>query len=269
VYIPFHFVPGERYAHQGPYDYRVRPNGPLIRELLRQAIRLWNDVQPFDEEHLRRLIKLGIALHSFADSWSHQRFSGRWSAADNDIERIALRQQGGSWERIGFLDQIKHNLIPDVGHAEAVNFPDQSHLEWRYEHDCNGIEHTRVNSEMFLEAAETIFHELRALNPGSRTPWKAIAGAVRRCLTVPTDSLKEKFRAWGDAFPGVDFYYDAEDWRAEALDGDRYDWDHFRTADDYATLSYKAKDDLKWFLFHVEAAEQRKFVRGAIREDLL
>jgi hypothetical protein len=64
--------------------------------------------------------------------------------------------------------------------------------------------------------------------------------------------------------PGTRF-----DWRREALGGPSVDWDHFRTAADFATLRFTAAGDLKWFQFHLEAKAQREFVLSKIRRDLL
>ena len=267
VYIPFHFVPPSRFSGEGRYDFRVRSDSQFARGLVEDAIQAARDARGDNEAYVGTLVRLGVALHSYADTWSHQGFSGRWSSADNDIERIHILQDG-SWEPLPWFEQLKHNIIPDVGHAEAVNFPDKSHLSWRYEHDASGREVTRHNTEIFLEAAEAIYRLLCELG-GARPVWKMHVDSLRGCIGLAEDSVKAKFKAWRNAFPDVQFDYDSERWRSEALRGDRVDWDHFKTKEDFATLSFRARGGLSWFHFHVAAKQQRQHVVNSIRGDLL
>ncbi len=264
VYIPFHFVPAERYADAGRYDYRARPGSPFARSLVENAAGFCKSNK--GDQGVQSLVKLGISLHTFADTWSHHRFSGRRSATDNDIERIRLLS-GDEWKRPDW-PEILYNLLPDVGHAEALRFPDQSHLSWRYEHDESGINITRENTEEFLDAAGEIYRVLCDVR-GASPNWKPHVEDVRYCFGMKTDSVKIKFKTWRDRFPGVRFDYDPKRWRTEALKGDWYDWDHFQSAKDFETLHYSAKEDLKWFFFHVEARNQRMEVVNHIRRDLL
>ena len=265
VYIPFHFVPAEPYNGRGTYDYRVKPESTLANTILDTAIDFYKNAAT--EEKKQGLVKMGIALHAFADTWSHNRFSGRHSAVDNDIERIRVMREG-KFEELEFLDQLKLNLIPDIGHAEAMNFPDQSQRTWRYEHDCSGKDVYRENTIEFLDAAEVIYHKLCAIT-GELPSWKSILSNISTCLQYPTDSMKRKFRIWKENFPEFSFRYNPMSWRAESLDGDRCDWEHFKTLEDFETLNFTGVKDPKWFLFHVEAKKQRKTIMNNIRQDLL
>lgn len=267
VYIPFHFIPSRSYTEPGAaYDFRVSPDSALANQVFEKAADRYKAAHS-EQEALYGLIQLGIAIHTFADAWSHNRFSGRWNRRENDIERIQINTESG-WEPLGLLDQVKYNLIPEIGHAEAVNFPDQSHLSWRYEHDYTGNEITRCNTESFLEAAERIYELLCSIT--RTTPsWKQHVVKIRPCLALNTDSVKRKHAEWAARFPMITFDYDLEKWRADALSGAHYNWDHYRTAEDFAKLEYEATGDLKWFLFHLAASQQRKFVIANIKKDLL
>ncbi len=267
VYIPFHFVPGYSKEESKRFDYRVRAGGQMISELLDHWLgRLGDEEQVGGRQGAA--VGVGVALHSYADSWSHQRFSGRHHSGDNDIERISVFREG-KWERLGWWEQAKLNMMPDVGHVEAMNLPDQSHMTWRYEHDDTGILHTRENTEIFLDACEHIHRKLSEYGSERGRSWKEIVGRVRLCLENPTESVKEKFSVWQRAFPEVHLEYHAHDWRREALSGDRYDWDHFSDADDFGTLEYTATGKLRWFLFHLAARYQRETLSKQIPENLL
>lgn len=264
VYIPFHFLPSLKYEGQGRYNYCCVPDGDLAQVLIQQAADKMNTARR--EKRTRKLIQLGLALHTYADNWSHQRFSGRRSAKDNDVERIHIFKDD-KYEPLPFFDQLKLNIIPDVGHAETLNYPDQSHLKWKYEHDASGFEYARDNTAIFLEAARTIFNALCEVNnqPGN---WKALVNKLKACFSVPSDSIKEKFQKYQELFPEITFDYDEDEWRNQALKGDSFDWINFEE-EDYSSQTYEFNGDMKWFYFHMAAYEQRYFAIRNIRKDLL
>lgn len=266
VYIPFHFIPSAPYQGSGEYDYRTEANSPFAQQFLSLALDSLHTATS-EPKRLAALIKTGIALHTYADTWPHQEFSGRWSPKDNDIEGIALWQED-KWHSLSLLEQMKHNLIPDIGHAEAMNFPDFSHLCWKYEHAQSGIVFERDNKKLLLQAAEAIYLKLCSIT-NTQPQWEAFSEKLLSCFAAETDSLRKKLTIWREQFPEIEFRYDHETWRLDALKGDRIDWDHFQTAEEFASLRFKATGDLKWFLFHLAAKEQRMRVREQIRQDLL
>lgn len=81
--------------------------------------------------------KIGIATHTYADTFCHQNFVG-FKEAFNNME--------------GFLAQI----IPSVGHADALHKPDIPGLVWF--DDRHVSSHVEVkNKDRILEAAGNIF----------------------------------------------------------------------------------------------------------------
>lgn len=136
VYLPFHFLPGDpEAAARARIDgegspYAVTPNGDLAKKLLEAAFR---DKDPY---------LMGIALHSFADTWAHQNFSGR-EEAWNDM--------GGRSAAMG---------LPPVGHLHAFAWPDEPDRTWtdpRLVPELASV----VNRERFYLAARKIFRYLR------------------------------------------------------------------------------------------------------------
>ncbi|MEJ2658119.1 MAG: hypothetical protein P8012_13150 [Desulfobacterales bacterium] len=264
VYISFHFLPSLKYEGAGRYNYCCVPDGSLARLLIQQASDKINTVKK--EKRTRKLIQLGIALHTYADNWSHQRFSGRRSARDNDVERIHIFK-GNDFEPLPFFDQLKLNILPDVGHAETFNLPDLSHLRWKYEHDESGFEYVRDNMTIFLEAAFAIFKVLCGANKQSDN-WKSLVNKIKECFSIPSDSIKRKFQKYTELFPEITFNYSEDDWRNQALKGESFDWINFEK-EDYKAQTYKFNGDMKWFYFHMAAYDQRLFAIKNIREDLL
>ncbi|MBS4068024.1 MAG: hypothetical protein KGZ62_05450 [Sulfurimonas sp.] len=265
VYIAFHFCPPLPYGGHGPYNYCCTPDGMLARLLVKNSIKEIIDAQNNDQR-TQALIKLGIALHTYADNWSHQRFSGRHSAKDNDIERIAILKDG-CYEAIPYFTQLKLNATPDIGHGEASHFPDYSHCKWKYEHDSSGISYSIDNTSNFLEAACSIYKILCDGN-NKLNDWKKISNKIEECLSVPSDSLKEKFNKYQLTFPDIQFNYHENDWRQQALKGESFEWINFDDSD-YISQTYDFNGDLKWFYFHIAAYDQRIFVQSNIRKDLI
>ncbi|MCD6327619.1 hypothetical protein J7M28_08710 [bacterium] len=104
VFMPFHFLPSRRASEDGqspfPLDYPVSRNGEMARAIVDDALR--------ERDADIRLFQLGIALHSFADTWSHEGFSGR-RARENDIGGIRIRDEAGEMRRLGLFDQLARN----------------------------------------------------------------------------------------------------------------------------------------------------------------
>lgn len=103
VYIPFHFVPGE-VDHPGAERIdgsrnrlNTTPNSPAAKQILIAALKS------------RDLYRIGIALHTFADTWAHQNFSGireNWNNCDPG------------------------SIIPPIGHAQVLKAPDLLTHRW-------------------------------------------------------------------------------------------------------------------------------------------
>ncbi len=265
VYIPFHFLPAYEKTNNS-FDYRVYPNGQLAQTLVDDALNAYK-LSEDDAKKEQALVKLGIALHSYADTFSHQRFSGRKSKFDNDIERIK-HLDNNNWQALPWYQNLQEALTPYIGHAEAFNMPDRSDLTWQYEHDATDVIVTRINADIFLEASHEIYNFLiKATN--NYNDWKAISEKIRICLTYETDEIKKKFRVWKDNFPDIDYAYSSKTWRRYALGEGEVDWDDFDKGD-FPDLIFSCSPDcdLKWFYFHFEAYNQRKFILDKIPQNL-
>ena len=133
VYLPFHFLPGDP-AHAASQRrdgarnrFLVTPDSPLAKAVLVAAL------------ESRNLYRIGIALHSYADTWAHQNFTGRLEEA-NAIE-LSSR-------------------LPPAGHLHALRSPDEALGLWRDERLVPGLEFID-NRERFLLAAKKIYRYLR------------------------------------------------------------------------------------------------------------
>ena len=146
--------------------------------------------------------------------------------------------------------------MPDIGHAEASSFPDQSHLKWQYKKLSTGKIHERDNTSLFIDAAENIFNLFIGIK--SKSIWEDIKIKLFECFSFESESVDDKFKKFQTVFPEIGFFYDSNQWREEAL----------LVADSSKLIklikednpSYTLGSDKKWFYFHLAALEQREHI---------
>ena len=156
--IAFHFVPGcegENFTKK----LRTKEKSPIILDIL-------NDV--FVEDNL---YALGIVLHTLADSFTHQGFSGMLSKV-NDINncKADTHQNIGYYKVLDFIaqfsrstyDRLFDRIMPAYGHGQALEFPDIPFLKWSYEYDYSNEFHSTYkkveidNKDRYQRAFKTI-----------------------------------------------------------------------------------------------------------------
>ncbi len=139
IYPLFHFIPGDP---QGESAYRkdgkmhwlnTTPNSDNANEIIDAAIRTGD------------LFRIGIACHTYADTWAHQNFVGYYedfNAMTNPLGKVS----------------------PNIGHADAQHKPDWPGLVWK---DERLINERRENKRIFLDAATHMLHKLAKFVDGS------------------------------------------------------------------------------------------------------
>ena len=299
VYIPFHFVPPQPFSpkESGVFSFVTKPavdeqNGSekSFAELL-----LDEAASESRRNHKRRLCRIGIALHTYADTWAHQGFSGRHSREENDVENIHVFNRATGKYRHLKWENLLLDALPQIGHAEAGFFPDLAFHKWKHDsRQSPDIE--RDNVEQFLKAAQAIYDVLLPMKksrPDDPIPWETIAPDIRQLfegehivaaqttdrLTMRayrhyhTTDLQKRCKKWQEKFdhlfrpyPAGDSYsYDHRKWRRDALDGDT-DWDNWsqREWDQMRPLGLAGSEkefwNSLWIHFHRAALRQRHFV---------
>lgn len=275
VYLPFHFLPAEAFdaARCDKFSFLTRKDSPLARALVTEA---FGETDP-----RRRLCALGIALHTYADSWSHAQFSGKTAKDENDVEAIEVFDEvKNAWQKLR-TENLTFDLVPCIGHAQAECYPDRVSEHWKCKLPTGLLE--RNNRNYFLEAAECIYRLLSTmLGAGAVNPirWADLKLRIERVFQhVPAknlgqkilysvyrlhleNELEERCKQWRtefrDLFP-KGFCYDRQTWRMKAFKGDT-DWDKW-LPDDWkkmAPRTPKAKFwDSHFVHFHRAALKQR------------
>jgi len=175
VYMPFHFIPGMK----KDWLMKVVANGMIVRRIFLDSLRDRNGLFPRDAgyEWPENLYRVGIALHAYQDSFSHQGFSG----FQDD------RNSCYPWYH-------PVSAVPNVGHAEMRNTPDETDTQWSDPRNDARID----NGKRFCECSQLIAF--------------MVSG---RSITIPSGtgaSFARRVRAIKTTYYGESFGYDADEW---------------------------------------------------------
>jgi hypothetical protein len=187
VYVPFHFIPGDNnQPMEGKYNrYSTTPNSANAQKVLAAALK--------SED----LYRIGIALHTFADTWAHQNFTGYEE----------------EWNSVFVWHSPYRAIVPNIGHADAGHEPDEISNEWkdyRLEKDKRKIS----NRERAFEAAKRIYQALRTAKRGS-SYWSDVKRDFKRIIDADDyDDRKDKVREYVNQ---PDLHYVKNKWVDEAI----------------------------------------------------
>lgn len=173
VWLPFHFLPGndaEAALHPAPHYGEAefmrrcicRPNSHPAREMMRAVI------QRHDRPYA--LYRLGIATHTFMDTWAHRGFIGYQHRVNvaTDIEandghhaRSFMSRLQDFWQdnRDRAVGRWVGKALP-LGHGAVLSYPDRPYLRWSYNNGL-GERVERDNPRDFLTAAQETYRHFR------------------------------------------------------------------------------------------------------------
>lgn len=143
IWLPFHFLPGN--SGRDFYGRMLtKPNSIIAQRMVEEF--LSSDLKPYS------LHRLGIILHVYADTWSHQNFMGiirdmndvKWLKG---IKKSILK---------GLTQRALGYWAPKLGHAQAGTIPDEPYRNWEYK-DYLGHRFQISNQERALNAAQNCY----------------------------------------------------------------------------------------------------------------
>lgn len=233
IVSPFHFIPqNERRVLNG--DLRTVPaklhDGSYISSMLDS---LEEDMASSSISESDALIKMGMLLHTFADTYAHQLFTGYnnktnsvklISAKDNITQADATKEYGYWIEQ--WIAQIEGDLgaeIPTIGHMSVVSIPDLSHLSFELEYtDIDGTKrvYSRSNTDLFVDVCKELYTFMREVIGGtveSEIEWKTLAPLLAKGFLI--DTVKDKASGkdvvigklsdhWSGVFKNYGYIYD-------------------------------------------------------------
>lgn len=222
IATPFHFIP-ERAVPllKSRTELKVRPASlekpSLIQALLLEAKNAFLDKRNDGNHAEQNLMQIGTLLHTFADTYAHQCFSG---------------YQG--WENQSFLKKVTDNLdgkditssyspylycyLPSIGHCNVNHAPDDSNVTFEMCQKASAgdskysITYSRNNTSEFCIAAKEIFNYLRSclgLPPISADGWASLENLLRKGFLTAEKQVAPLSKHWNSYFPEISFHYDS------------------------------------------------------------
>jgi hypothetical protein len=189
VYVPFHFLPGDNTViiDGKKNTLNTTPNSYNAKIIVKQALDSDNPYQ------------IGIALHTYADTWSHQNFTGM--------------QEG--WNAVYPWYDIFKSIVPNIGHAEVGHSPDIISETWT----DNRTKEKVVNRIRALDAVGQIYRALRK-KTGQGPNWGSIKPEFKKLMDANDyDDRKTKINALLHKNGlGEVPKYDKNSWIGDALD---------------------------------------------------
>lgn len=286
VFIPFHYLPPAIFdpKHAAAYTFITKSNSPFAQMLLDRALE-----EP-RKNRKRWLCRVGAALHTFADTWAHEFFSGRMKGDENSAASITMFDRKGN-PVSSKIENIVYKILPAVGHGSVLFLPDIAYKIWGCERSHIDLTIKKDNVECYVNCAKHIYDWLCGLKISrKKIAWKEIEPAISRLFgTIDSEpglltrmilplyyryavqDLDKRCENWKAEFSGLfdgatqPYSYDKTTWRKEALDGN-VEWDDY-SKKKWATVSkvttFKAQNnfwDSLWVHYHRAALLQRNFV---------
>lgn len=220
--IPFHFIPPkqlkyirsceEKETHRRKYCVRKFDDTPSLLKLLLNYIKY---LYQLDRKSSVNLIRIGIIVHIFADSYAHQKFSGYWGWENSS--RIGKVIDNITNEDITskYRSKITDNL-PSIGHSNVSTVPDESYVSFciNLKNNKKDIlykeEYSRNNTMEFLLAARNILNYLRHCNGKesiSDCDWSILESGLRQGFLTTYKRVKSLTDHWSKIFNNIQFYY--------------------------------------------------------------
>ncbi|KVC59945.1 hypothetical protein WI73_31285 [Burkholderia ubonensis] len=278
VWLPFHFLPGNAAPPPGctpeeAFQHRLicKPDSEIARAMVADCVH-HRDL-PF------ALHRLGVALHTYVDTWAHQQFVGGLcdlnDLADVGVDNDPAYNGSSAYAEMTGLKQKLAEFLADflpVGHAAATTFPDIPFIRWHFTRK-NGETVQRDNPADFLAAARGAFNMVRRYVAGDATlpdaPLPSADDAAIDALLRGTQEIdgETRHQTWIAAIANGKFSFGAAQiayasqgptsWKMLALGKDPQDPD----AEDKETFAF-TPDFLTsdWKRFHDAVQYQRLFV---------
>lgn len=193
IYPVFHFLPGSIEEITGDSARRADGKFHLMNTIPNSQNSRMVMAEAFNTKDLYRI---GIATHTYADTFAHQNFVGA-NDTFNDMS--------------GLLEQF----IPSIGHADAKHQPDIPNQLWW---DGRLVpEHASINNkDRFLEAVGCIF-DLYCGHTGTGNGRDALIHDIGDAIGDSTSTRSQRIKNYKNLIGGELIEYDDKAWFDEAV----------------------------------------------------
>lgn len=262
VYVSFHFVPAQAYAKNKPFSFLTQPGLGAAKTLLGKICDILTNDQSQDRN--LALIALGLSLHSYADTWSHEGFSGLKSKVGNNLSQVLVNDK--QTEKTSQM--LLGELFP-CGHLQADNWPDKPHAKINFIWPKRKNDIKRDNTLHFADACKNIVDRISPVNKLDPDEiWNKIEKPLMEAMNLNINS-DQRIGYMGDLFgklavtKGLKMSYDEMEWENRAINP------RFKLNEYYTPIYKRASKNELWFKFHIAAAAHRAFVLSTLKPYLV
>ncbi len=235
-----------------------RPGSTIAQRLADELMN--SDLKPY------LLHRLGIFLHVYADTWSHQNFLGLVHEKLNDVKYMKIKDETGTSFK-ALLRELKKEILeyaaPKLGHAQAGTIPDEPYRDWKYKNHQGRI-FDISNTERALDAAQSCYRvlfnfleEFPEFSNGPSTPWYEIAEKISTLFQTRA-SLDDRAGIWRGAISDgsfgfkpegrdVDLKYDDREWFHKAVEVNKKDEEVYERKPGFEVSDWKYFHDAATF----------------------
>ncbi len=201
IYPLFHFVPGDpltkkaRRRDGSLHLLNTTPGSTNGNKLINKALKTKN------------LYRIGIATHSFMDTWAHQNFIGYY-------------------DNFNSMEGLREKMTPNVGHADAMHQPDIPGLIWRDRRLAGSLRAVSNNSR-FFNASEKVFekyvkyHDRQAKKADIRNEWLKLRNAIEKAIgeefTHDSDGRESRIKRYRAITAGIP-EFKPDEWFKQAVE---------------------------------------------------
>ncbi|WDP89167.1 MAG: hypothetical protein HUN04_05255 [Desulfobacter sp.] len=240
IWMPFHFFPDD--------DGVCRPETDNVNALIKFVGR---QIKAPDCSETKKNILVGILLHILVDTYTHEGFMGLY-CRHNDISDLDSKNE--------FDLGVLANVLPAIGHGEALTYPDDMWRTWSYT-DAQDKNVARNNQKVFLTAIRQIPRILGQLGID--------AGQIDDEKAAKYKAILAKEKGHGDDFdaisrtanPAADLSY--KHWKELTLRPVH------SKENKYIKLNPGKFEQSEWYLFQESAKEVRTFFKKKIFPKLI
>lgn len=257
----FHFIPGKPFSQidRNPdfsrADYRCLPaddnKADLIMQIVQEAVELTEK-----DRSDRNLMRLGMALHTYADTFAHCGFSGLDGWENHASIKKAYNQMTGK-EEVSELERSFYETLPAIGHGRVGHVPDICVYDVDMSSRQNGKtsdpapDIVRKNNEWFMKISKMIFLLLcrvAGAEEQGEERWEKLSGELSQAMMVSSKDetdTKRLVKHWKEYFPQLCYEYQK--------DGRFYKDDH-SVQEELGRIVYHVSEE---FYIYNELAYQR------------
>ena len=223
ILIPFHFIPTKplNTTVTDRREWRVKPaqllcdsEPSLIRDLLLEARE-----KILTKPHPSDLIRIGILLHIYADTYAHQRFSGFHNWENNSyLTHVQDNQNNKDITRT--YRPYLYYMSPSVGHANIGHAVDETNISFTIKQKTKQNKrryseiYRRNNTLEFLNATHDIISYLLACRnrfPLNTEEENKISKKFTPCFLTNYNTPNKLNDYWKTIFPHINFQYNKQD----------------------------------------------------------